>query len=352
MRAFTLVELLIVIAITGILISLLLPAVQYAREAARRIHCSSNLKQFGLALHNYHSANKCFPGLGETSNMSYSVQSRLLPYLEAEDYHSLIDFSKPLSYGSMPTTFYEYMSGVVDNPIPIMRCPSESVAKLVPGPFAIDLPCEEGETPEKASTNVATGSYVVCTGSDCARIGKRAELGNSLKSNGLFYYTSKYTFGDILDGTTHTMMMSESTIGSGETTVSGSQLTLEAFKKNKQQRSLYAKISNFKALAAKNVYDLDAAIGAAPSQGWGQDRCSSWVVGSPLYSTYGAFLPPNSKHPSVWCMNYGFYAARSHHIDGVNVVFADGRVDFVSDSVAPEIWKASATIADSERDSL
>jgi prepilin-type N-terminal cleavage/methylation domain-containing protein len=98
---FTIVELLVVMAIIGILISLLLPAVQQTRETARRTHCENNLKQYGLALHLYHNANKTFPigNMGETPFPYYKswwgFQSRLLPYLEAQNIYQFIDYNYP-----------------------------------------------------------------------------------------------------------------------------------------------------------------------------------------------------------------------------------------------------------------
>src|SRR5689334_2755237 len=99
-RGFTLIELIVVIAIIGVLIALLLPAVQQAREAARRVHCANNLKQIGLALHNYESAYNRFPfagayPLGATSSDSWSAHCRLLPFLEREDTLLLVNFDLP-----------------------------------------------------------------------------------------------------------------------------------------------------------------------------------------------------------------------------------------------------------------
>ncbi len=94
--AFTLVELLVVIAIIGILVGLLLPAVQAAREAARRMQCSNNLKQLGLAMHNYESTFKRFPSgnmVGPSFSVGLSVHARLLPYMEQAAMYNMVDFN-------------------------------------------------------------------------------------------------------------------------------------------------------------------------------------------------------------------------------------------------------------------
>jgi prepilin-type N-terminal cleavage/methylation domain-containing protein len=90
-HGFTLVELLVVIAIIGILVSLLLPAVEAAREAGRRVQCANNFKQCGLALHNYHATYRCFPGIGTSSDRSFSVQAKLLPFAEQAHLQNLIE---------------------------------------------------------------------------------------------------------------------------------------------------------------------------------------------------------------------------------------------------------------------
>jgi hypothetical protein len=139
-----LIELLVVIAIIGVLIALLLPAVQAAREAARRMSCANNLKQFGLALHNYHSAFECFPGIGSdghgvtgssVTNSMFSVQSRLLPYMEQPHLHGLIDYNRPLIGGggghSGASAFGWHVHDVVQLFLNIMTCPSDPMKRTL-----------------------------------------------------------------------------------------------------------------------------------------------------------------------------------------------------------------------------
>ena len=125
-NAFTLVELLVVIAIIGILIALLLPAVQAAREAARRAQCNNNLKQMGLALHNYHDSYKKFPP-GNMSGLVFSgisIHARLLPYLEQKNVQDLINFGVPYND---PTNDMARLS-----PVSLFLCPSDNNLELPP----------------------------------------------------------------------------------------------------------------------------------------------------------------------------------------------------------------------------
>src|SRR3989304_589369 len=121
-QGFTLIELLVVIAIIAILIALLLPAVQQAREAARRSQCKNNLKQLGVALHNYHDSNRVFPHTASipagyaSAVKGWSTQARLLPYVDQENVKKLIDFGK--NYDAVPNI------PVCAKPIPLLICPS------------------------------------------------------------------------------------------------------------------------------------------------------------------------------------------------------------------------------------
>jgi type II secretory pathway pseudopilin PulG len=174
--------LLVVIAIIGVLIALLLPAVQAAREAARRMSCSSNLRQFGIALHNYHSAFECFPGIGSDghgmtgssmSNSVYSVQSRLLPFMEQESLQGLIDYNRPLiaSGGGHAgvAAFGFHVHDVVQKFLTIMTCPSDPNKRTLNtgGNYNRETDAS-GSATESCPT--APCSYMICYGSDIFRI--------------------------------------------------------------------------------------------------------------------------------------------------------------------------------------
>ena len=135
---FTLVELLVVIAIIGILIALLLPAVQAAREAARRIQCSNNLKQIGLSLHNYHGSNKCFPpgsfwfGL-DYANYRGCILIRLLPYIEQQPLYDQYDFELKAGVPIDSQKLAGSNDLIQSTIVPVFRCPSDNHAGVLNG---------------------------------------------------------------------------------------------------------------------------------------------------------------------------------------------------------------------------
>jgi prepilin-type N-terminal cleavage/methylation domain-containing protein/prepilin-type processing-associated H-X9-DG protein len=358
--AFTLVELLVVIAIIGVLIALLLPAVQAAREAARRMQCANNLKQFGLALHNYHASFDCFPGIGtdghglagasSLSNSMYSVQSRLLPYMEQAQLRDLIDYSLPLllSDGTHGTgnTFGYHVRDVVAKRLSVMSCPSDPIRDTISTGKWVFTDSTHSGTEE---TPTAPGNYVLNFGSDIFRISATTEWNGEKKlaSNGLFYYNSCLGINAITDGTSNTMAMSEASITDGQ---SYPKMTLAEVQSQKLYRFLVGTNLTLTTSGTTLVADYNelASKYGTTASSWSSYRCSSWIWGPPYNCVYGAFLPPNSKVPSTNWMNHGFYGAYSYHSGGVNTVLADGSVRFVSETINYETWKAAATISGTE----
>jgi len=181
-----------VIAIIGILMALLLPAVQSVREAARRTACANNVRQLALALHNYESAHQRLPP-GWISNdpigdPGWGWASFLLPFVEQENLYRNLDFAIPLKDASMEP----WRTTIVE----IHLCPSDT------GPNIMDLAWIEGETEPTGETLVAKGNYSGVFGTE--------EIEDDPSNgNGLFFHDSRLRFKDIRDGLSHTLMFGE-----------------------------------------------------------------------------------------------------------------------------------------------
>jgi prepilin-type N-terminal cleavage/methylation domain-containing protein/prepilin-type processing-associated H-X9-DG protein len=211
-RGFTLIELLVVIAIIAVLIALLLPAVQSAREAARRAQCINNLKQMGIALHNYHDAVLAFPpGYIAASKFidaetdtapGWSWASMILPQLDQSPLYSSINLWLPVQAPANTTS--------VQTNLTVFLCPSDQL----PGPtFAVT----DGFGNTVAT--VAPTSYADSTGSDAADVA--LGLNNDGSGNGLFYRNSAIRIAAITDGTSETVMLLERAWGDSEGTWTG-----------------------------------------------------------------------------------------------------------------------------------
>lgn len=213
---FTLIELLVVIAIIAILIALLLPAVQQAREAARRTQCRNNLKQLGLAMHNYHDVNLTFPighqwrPFGSTSpsangGCGWGWSAYLLPYLDAGNLYNQFNFDMSLSDAFCYEGAGDNNYGPVNNkplvatPMPWARCPS-SIAPEVFG---------WGTAVEPEYLMLAVTSYKACTGAYNGGHGRVPEDGPQW-ANGMFFRDSRIRIRDVTDGTSNTIMVGES----------------------------------------------------------------------------------------------------------------------------------------------
>jgi len=199
-RGFTLIELLIVIAIIAVLIALLLPAVQSAREAARRAHCVNNLKQMGIALHNYHDTFLAFPpGYlaatkfidGETdTSPGWSWASMILPQLDQGPLYSSTNFWLPVQAPANTTS--------VQTSLTVFLCPSDQL----PGPT---FPVTDGFGNTIAT--VAPSSYAANTGNDAADVA--LGLNNDGLGNGVFFRNSAIRIAAITDGTSETITLQE-----------------------------------------------------------------------------------------------------------------------------------------------
>jgi prepilin-type N-terminal cleavage/methylation domain-containing protein/prepilin-type processing-associated H-X9-DG protein len=211
-RGFTLIELLVVIAIIAVLIALLLPAVQSAREAARRTQCINNLKQMGLALHNYHDAVLAMaPGYIAASRFidaetdtspGWGWASMMLPQLDQAPLYASINFSLPVRWPANTTGTQTILA--------VFLCPSD---QLPGSTFVV------GDGLGDTIATVAPSSYAACTGSDRADVA--LGLNNDGSGDGLFFRNSLIRFSSITDGTSQTVMLLERAWGDSEGTWTG-----------------------------------------------------------------------------------------------------------------------------------
>ena len=345
-RGFTLVELLVVIAIIGVLIALLLPAVQAAREAARRMQCTNHLKQWGIALHNYHDTHLAFPGLatnGGTSTRSYSVQARLLPFMEQSQLNDLIDYNANVVGGTgMSISLHTDCLRACQHRHVVFRCPSDGQSQTVSVDFAGAATSVE---------QIGPSNYVVCTGSGYTSVSA------GTPTNGMFHYGSAYTFGAMTDGSSNTLTMSETITGVGGSpgNEAASLMTLAESISSKRYRN-YIFMSMTMTWASHpedgGVNYVKNTLQAGTSLGWLKQRGNSWIAGIPHYTAFNTYMPPNPQTPDFWSMNSGYYAARSFHSGGVNAQLGDGSIHFVSETIDPAIWRGLSTRSGGETVSI
>lgn len=327
----TLVELLVGIAIIGVLIALLLPAVQAAREAARRAQCTNHLKQIGLALHNYASVHRVFPGLGGQPHTSFSVHARILPFLEQQSLTERIDFQSPLMQGGGNSVMvHPAQIRAAQTLVPGFVCPSDEEDSL----FSSLLYFSGDPAGRSAGT-----SYVFCGGSGT---GTRYDL--RFRSDGMLWNNSVVGFGDVRDGTSQTVFASESLLGSDESTYGPAPQ--ESIRQMASMCNQFVLNLNGPGLVGVSDPDLPALLASADF--WRGIRGATWIWGREAFVTFNAYMPPNTRVPDMYAKGTGFFAARSRHPAGVNTLFVDGSVHFVSETIQLGIWRALSTRAGCE----
>jgi prepilin-type N-terminal cleavage/methylation domain-containing protein/prepilin-type processing-associated H-X9-DG protein len=319
-RGFTLIELLVVIAIIGILIGLLLPAVQQVRESASRMKCSNNLKQIGIALHNYHDAFNYFPpgyidgnpAGPNTPDMDvgpgWGWASLLLPFVEQGNIYNQINFSVGIGIGSN--------AAVSQIPLTIYQCSSD--------------PYQQNFTVWPLSIVVAHGNYVGCNGwEECFNNAGGGAQGQGsdglsgglgLAGDGLFYRNSKNRTASITDGLSNTIVVGERSSNHSPSTWTG------------------------------------AVTGG---------RCPAWMATQPPnpYSPPPGPAYDNADFDEALCLSHGnathlpsadfpiydpdtFYSM--HTPKGANFLFGDGSVHFLTSVINPLTYQYLCTIAGGE----
>ena len=358
-RGFTLIELLVVIAIIAVLIALLLPAVQAARESARRIQCTNNLKQLALALQNYISATGAlppgidnvvtYPGTAPPGQLStwtsWSRRALLLPYVEQGPLYNAANFNWNCCYVSGPANAIN--STVYNTRIASFLCPSDGLA----GQQNINnyLGSIGDSTVQYPTDGSTTGVFQVY---------------NSLNS------CSSVTLGSITDGTSNTIAFGEGLVGdygkndnyrgngmSGATDPTGGVVPGTIAGNNAETNPAAV----LQALQSCNSFWMSSALAtcsgysACDGVGLKQYNGQLWALGERGYTLFNAIVPPNSKQypwrscrlgascPSCAPEASSFVNASSNHPGGCNFAFTDGSVRFIKDSVSMLTYESLGT---------
>lgn len=333
---FTLVELLVVIAIIGILIGLLLPAVQAAREAARRMKCSSNMKQFGLALHNYHDAYNSFPASCSTMGgyNRYSALIMLLPFMEQNARWDLIvqephDVGMPWKFNSDKTDWeFDSEGDRVDfegfcGTIPALLCPSD------------------GNSTSPGFRHIARNNIVICRGDGMYNSEFPPETQGNVTSRSVFnpYQAWKGTDA-IVDGLSNTIAASE--------TCSVPEGMFDSTTNKDIKTGISRLVSSDRDTYWMNLQEncLNRQNGKEfTGDSLDENRGALFTFGSVIATGFHTVFPPNSiscagsgnagtyKDVPYSTVFWGVLSAGSNHPGGVNAVYFDGSVRFITESI-------------------
>lgn len=311
---FTLVELLVVIAIIGVLVALLLPAVQAAREAARRSSCSNNLKQIGLSLHNFHDTMGMFPPSGQypvgvSGVTSWSVQARLLPFLEQSNLNNLINFNLP----------YSSQVQVAKTRVPVYQCPSD--------------PNATRERPDGAITH-----FPLCYGVNSG-VWFVFNPTNQSGGDGIAYPNSQLGFSSVTDGTSNTIAFAE----------------VKAYQP-------YFRNSGSPSTAGAAFPAGPADISGMGGSFKADSGHTEWVDARVHQTGFTGLFAPNTKVPhtdagKLYDIDYNSYregetatnltyaavTSRSYHPAGAQVNLVDGSVKLINNSIQLSVWRALVT---------
>jgi prepilin-type processing-associated H-X9-DG protein len=315
-------EMLVIIGVMTILMGLLLPALQAARESSRRLGCANNLRQLSLATLGFHSANGAFPQIvwdSKSQGNTWGQFVRLLPYLEQTVVFNKSDFSKPVSD---PANIWVRTAS-----IPMLLCPSDHCR--------LTNAADPNADAEWTKTN-----YRGNAGSEPGATTAGVEA-----NNGIFVTGKKITVDRIYDGKGDTALFSESLLGDGDNNLISTPG--DWFSINPAGKS----VSDFYAA----MENLTPARGAASQLSYGG---RTYTSGEYLDTRYNHVSLPNSKsvvaasgESLITAVNHApqATAASSQHPGGVNLATADGSVRFIKNDVSIDVWRALGSIAGDEK---
>lgn len=302
-RGLTLIEVLVTLAIIGLLIAIVLPAVQHAREAARRTTCRNNLHQIGVGIHSYMTVHECLPP--GNINRGHSVFVAMLPFLEKQHLYNEINLTiPPVMHADMAIN-----RTVLRARIDLLLCPSDS------GP-------QETDGPANGRTNyhgVLSSRYL--------------DLG--FRNNGVMAGSSRHGIirpNDASDGLTNTLAMSEVLQGGAEP------------QSTQDSRRYVFVVRPWQGTTETLARSCDAAV-HVPGNAYGMShRGWHWMHGSLGATLYTHVQTPNRKSCSNAGDHFsGAYTASSAHPNGVSALVADGSVRWISDDVDHALWHAIGT---------
>lgn len=345
-RGFTLIELLVVIAIIAILVALLLPAVQQAREAARRTQCRNNMKQLGIAMHNYHDVHKTFPlspgdgtigGIGGTKQNwnGWSGLAMILPFIDQAPLYNQLDFNYRWGLNNSANNIRNRT--LTRSLIPGFSCPSDP------------------QSATKYTTDMSPVSY-------CLSAGPASDWNVGNRKPGLVTRINGTRVRDIIDGTSNTIMMAELQIGRNNgqwnpnqdpkpyyRVVTGSGLERAANAAGRVWDSRQAHVD------AINAYYQNCLSMYRSGSGWdGQsdEQGREWAAGLCYRGPYHTTLVGPNAGPScdrdASVTNIDLKEPSSYHTGGVTILLSDGSVKFVSENIDQQIWISAGTIAGGE----